>query len=430
MMEHREDGCQNDDTIWETAQQASFLLPPREWTFGANVAMFGANLYHVDEASLYELALLDIHAQYWESNIKEVLPRYYRGLQFNVERCFQSSNSLTIRHMPSFLNPWLSRTIFRKIHNKKGRYMMLDILKDISEAHKSKLETGDFHPDDWKVVIGNRSHQEDLANMIRTICNEQQISKHGKIQYSWRLPIFHTVQWDNADNKALSTLSRHETTGVPHKWESVRALSRSHTWIVAGIPFTESDVNILLDGDWLNDNIIDAYLELCAYLRPDIKFLPTHWFQILKTHGEEASTKLAPWILKHAPDVLTAMNAFASVTTVINFPKDHWIALQFNPKTEILEVFDSLAPPKFSTYKKKLEEILRPLRFHNWKVQQGKNVPQQKGSSDCGVYACQFVKHFALDVQLFQSFPKHQSRWIRRMMAVEIADGRIRMPWD
>jgi hypothetical protein len=245
---------------------------------------------------------------------------------------------------------------------------------------------------DWKVVIRNRSHQEDLANIIRTICNERQISKHGKIQYSWRLPIFHTVQWDNADNKALSTLSRehisdlsdlcllfqHETTGVPQKWEKVRVLSKSHTWTVAGIPFTESDVNILLDGDWLNDNIIDAYLELCAYLRPDIKFLPTHWFQILKTHGEEASTKLAPWvsllfytnsqrrlirdpkILKHAPDVLTAMNAFASVTTVINFPKNHWITLRFNPKTEILEVFDSLAPPKFSTYKKKLEEVCRP----------------------------------------------------------------------
>ncbi|KAF8801052.1 hypothetical protein BYT27DRAFT_7262374 [Phlegmacium glaucopus] len=167
MMEQREEGCQNDEAIWETAQQASFLSPPREWTFGANVVIFGANLYHVDEASLYELALLYIHAQYWESNIKEVLRRYYR---------------------------------------------------DLSD---------------------------------------------------------------------LCLLFQHETTGVPQKWESVQALSRSHTWTVAGIPFTESDVNILLDGDWLNDNIIDAYLELCAYLCPDIKFLPTHWFRILKLMGKK-----------------------------------------------------------------------------------------------------------------------------------------------
>lgn len=49
---------------------------------------------------------------------------------------------------------------------------------------------------------------------------------------------------------------------------------------------------------------------------------------------------------------------------------------------------------------------------------------------DCGLYAAQFAKHLALDLPFFQTLDEEQTRFMRRMMAVEIADGRIRTPWD
>lgn len=73
--------------------------------------------------------------------------------------------------------------------------------------------------------------------------------------------------------------------------------------------------------------------------------------------------------------------------------------------------------------------ILLPLGLKTWHVEARKNTPQQKGASDCGVYACQFAKHLALETPFLQSFNKKQCEWIRKMMVVELADGRVRIPW-
>lgn len=69
-----------------------------------------------------------------------------------------------------------------------------------------------------------------------------------------------------------------------------------------------------------------------------------------------------PKISKHASDVYAAMKTFTAVITVINYPENHWITLQFNPKSQILEVFDSLAPRDFAPRKKKLEQVCCDLR--------------------------------------------------------------------
>jgi len=141
-----------DEAIWKEACQASFVSPPRQWSFGTNMIYFGKDFYLIDEATLYELALLDIHAQYWEATRPQYLRRYYRILQYNVEHCFRSNNTLQSQHTPSFLSQWLSRTIFRKQHDEKGRKMMSCILKDVSEVQRNKLENGDFLADGMSFI--------------------------------------------------------------------------------------------------------------------------------------------------------------------------------------------------------------------------------------------------------------------------------------
>ena len=73
--------------------------------------------------------------------------------------------------------------------------------------------------------------------------------------------------------------------------------------------------------------------------------------------------------------------------------------------------------------------ILQPLGLNTWQVKAGKNVPQEQGSSDCGVYACQFAKHFALETPFQQLLSVKQCEWIRKTMVVELADGCIHVPW-
>jgi hypothetical protein len=134
----------SDEAIWERAHNDTFMPPPQPWTFRDGGVKFGCEIYRVDKATLYELALLDVHSQYWETTSPEYLRRYHRGLQYNVEHSFRSINAISTYRTPPFLNSWLVRVIFMKLHDRRGREMVDYILNNVSQDERLKLETGDF----------------------------------------------------------------------------------------------------------------------------------------------------------------------------------------------------------------------------------------------------------------------------------------------
>jgi len=153
---------------------------------------------------------------------------------------------------------------------------------------------------DWKAVISIKHHQAQLSKMIKTICTERQISWNSNTGYAWSLPIFGAIRCQN--NSILTHFQNdpaallYKSEAAERKWEGILELSTSHVWMIAGVPFDNSGVKRLLHGSWLNDDVIDAYLNLCGYLRPDMKFLPTQWFPSLSKWGIDASIKSIPWV--------------------------------------------------------------------------------------------------------------------------------------
>lgn len=143
-----------EEAIWEMAFHDPFVLPPRQWAFEDQGVRFGCDLYHVDKATLYELALLDVHSQYLETTGPEHLRKYHRGLQYNVEYSFRSQNPTPTYHTPSFLKPWLVRVIFFKPHDKNGRGMVDYILNNVSQVERLKLEAGNFQENGTVFAFG------------------------------------------------------------------------------------------------------------------------------------------------------------------------------------------------------------------------------------------------------------------------------------
>jgi hypothetical protein len=300
-----------DEAIWETAFHDSLVPPPRQWAFEDQAVKFGCDLYHVDKATLYELALLDIHSQYWETTKPEYLRKYHRGLQYNVEQSFRSENPTSTYHTPSFLKPWLVRVIFMKPHDKKGKRMVDYILNNVSKHERLKLETGNFQGDgtilafnvfdlalalfvDWKAVISHKHHQTGLTHMIKTICWERHMDWKRNTGYPWSLPFFGAIQCQvstDLGNHPAVLLYRYEV--IEQKWQHILESSATHIRKIAGTPLQTSAIKRLLDGMWINDDVINAYLTLCGYLRPDIKFIHTHWFVKL---GQDAPTKTVSWV--------------------------------------------------------------------------------------------------------------------------------------
>jgi hypothetical protein len=135
--------------------------------------------------------------------------------------------------------------------------------------------------------------------MINTICSEQLIAWSRNTGDAWSLHIFDTIKHESHDtstplNRDTALLYKYEV--MEQKWDKILELSASHVWMIGRIPFQNSGIKRLLHGLWLNDDVIDAYLGLCAFLRPDIKFLPTQWFPSIGRWGPEASRKSVPWV--------------------------------------------------------------------------------------------------------------------------------------
>jgi Ulp1 family protease len=58
--------------------------------------------------------------------------------------------------------------------------------------------------------------------------------------------------------------------------------------------------------------------------------------------------------------VAAAMKTFAAVIVVINEPQYHWVVLQFDPKREVLEVLDSMAPKNNTGQMEKIRKVRSP----------------------------------------------------------------------
>ena len=132
----------DDEKRWQTALNNSFVQPPSQWTFNDNDLLFGNKLYRVDDVTSYELALLDIHAQYWEVNEPEHLRKYHRILQYDVEVYFESNEAEEVHQTPPFLRWWLIRVMLNKCHTTEGREQMLKTFNDMPEKTRIKLEQG------------------------------------------------------------------------------------------------------------------------------------------------------------------------------------------------------------------------------------------------------------------------------------------------
>lgn len=70
------------------------------------------------------------------------------------------------------------------------------------------------------------------------------------------------------------------------------------------------------------------------------------------THGAQIS--------KHEPNVDAAIRNFSAMIVVANHPTGHWITLHFNPKENILEVFDSMAPHSVESQMEKIRKVRFP----------------------------------------------------------------------
>lgn len=183
------------------------------------------------------------------------------------------------------------------------------------------------------------------------------------------------------------------------------------------IDLTVRDLSTLADGQWLNDNVIDFYLNMVTDQNKLVYCWTTHFFSTLKQKGYQG---VARWAKRRK------INLFEKdkVIVPINIMSTHWALAVINNKKHTISYFDSLASrgniaavELLQTYMtKEAERLLLPPIDYN--LIAGEKTPQQQNGFDCGVFTCTVAKFVSRDQPL--GFGQQDMRNIRRRMAYEI----------
>lgn len=184
-----------------------------------------------------------------------------------------------------------------------------------------------------------------------------------------------------------------------------------------------------LDGlNWLNDEVINFYMELIKERSEQVEHLPkvhvmnTFFLGKLLQQGHSGVRR---WTRKI--DIFS----FDIIPIPVHVGGVHWCMSIINFKNKTIRYYDSMGHPNHIVLDA-LEQYLKdesmdkkkvPFDMSDWTMECVRDCPQQKNGSDCGVFSCQFAEFISRDSSI--SFEQQHMPYFRRKMICEIGSGRL-----
>ncbi|KAK9463142.1 uncharacterized protein V1516DRAFT_672057 [Lipomyces oligophaga] len=200
------------------------------------------------------------------------------------------------------------------------------------------------------------------------------------------------------------------------------------------IDISVRDIRTLGVQQWLNDNVIDFYLEMInqrskEHITQGTNFprsftYTTHFYTTLCSKGYQG---VARWGKRKQLNL--AMTDYIFVP--INVHNTHWCLSMINLKKKRFEFYDSLAGRPGAAFKFLREYIINESQTQNvplkdmddWTDYIPQDSPVQKNGYDCGVFTCKTVEVLSRDGIL--SFGQRDMPTLRNRMIYEILQGKL-----
>ncbi|UVC54527.1 ulp1 peptidase [Theileria orientalis] len=214
-----------------------------------------------------------------------------------------------------------------------------------------------------------------------------------------------------------------------------------------GIEINRINIKCLFDTNWLNDEIINFYLQMlqensdrmrAKQKLPSCYFFNTFFFPTLcgnDAPGVRYDYKaVARWTKRRK------VNIFEKDLLIVpvHVSKVHWAlgVIDMRKSWRRMMMFDSLGgknPRWFRNMRRWLmdehkDKLKKPLQeIDEWKIPMNYTAepyaPSQENTYDCGVFLCQFAKSVAFATGF--SFAKESSSYLRNSMVHEILSGKV-----
>lgn len=181
---------------------------------------------------------------------------------------------------------------------------------------------------------------------------------------------------------------------------------------------TDKNIKTLNDRTWLNDEVINTYMELLTSKKV---FCWNTFFWLKLSSNGYSYNSVRKWATKKGVNI----GKLDRMLVPMNIGKNHWALGIVDFKRKTIAYYDSLAPNtvhsgfvEFIT--KYIADEVGPIQFSNLLVA----PPQQSNSFDCGVFTCMIAECLAAGRD-WLDFDQSMIPDMRRKIAIQIAHNSL-----
>lgn len=175
---------------------------------------------------------------------------------------------------------------------------------------------------------------------------------------------------------------------------------------------------------YLNDEVINRYMDLITERSSDVYAFNTFFYSALSSKGYE---HISRWTKKI--DIFSKKKLFIPVHIE---EEEHWCLVCVNFVEKSIKYYDSLGGKNFKCLKLILKYLMmehynkKEIEFKpgGWLLVNVKKCPQQLNLWDCGVFTCMFAEYLARDAPL--NFSQKDMSKFRKQIMFEIKRKKLK----
>jgi len=191
---------------------------------------------------------------------------------------------------------------------------------------------------------------------------------------------------------------------------------------------TRNDLLTLDALNWLNDEVINFYMELIKLRSEESDHLPKvhsmNTFFVVKLM-QQGHSGVRRWTRK------TDIFSMDIIPVPVHVGGVHWCMAIIHMRDKTLRYYDSMGHPNMpvlgalENYLKEesLDKKKVPFDTSDWTIECVRDCPQQRNGSDCGVFSCMFAEFLSRDSKV--TFDQQHMQYFRRKMVYEIITGKL-----
>lgn len=293
--------------------------------------------------------------------------------------------------------------------------MKNDFIPQISKQYNAKIEERNKEAEELKRLTGLLSKQNRLA---REAALEEQLARSMRL---CEAVLDDREEPEEAPLPVLTPAMLQEVRNalVPHPPNQVLVEG-------FGLQITRKDIHTLSGLNWLNDEVINFYMNLLIVRGttgnfPKVHVMNTFFYPKLLTGGHSS---LKRWTRK--------VDIFSKDLLVVPIHLGmHWCMSVVDFREKTIRYFDSMggSNPKCLNALKRylqdesLDKKKQPYDVTDWSLENVKDIPQQMNGSDCGVFSCMFAEYICGNKKL--TFSQKDMPYFRNKMVYEILKSKL-----